>query len=156
MTGARPAEMVTHPLAVAALITLIVNDHLLKARFHHLLAGHLTGKLSDVAGLAVFPILVVGGIEVGRWMTRRPPPRRGPSHLVAALVTVVAFGAIQTVGPATEAYRHLAAVLIDGPVSVTADPTDLLTAPAALLGWLLVERDQRLTGHNFSRPVTVL
>ncbi|MDO3701188.1 hypothetical protein Q3W71_05775 [Micromonospora sp. C28SCA-DRY-2] len=43
-----------HPTTVAALVLLVVNDHLLKPAF----PGLLTGKLSDVAGLVLAPPLV--------------------------------------------------------------------------------------------------
>ncbi|GAA3121815.1 hypothetical protein GCM10020001_047700 [Nonomuraea salmonea] len=40
-----------HPVTVAGVLVLLVNDHLLKAAF----PGVVTGKLSDVAGLLVAP-----------------------------------------------------------------------------------------------------
>ncbi|MFG2044862.1 hypothetical protein [Dactylosporangium sp. NPDC048998] len=44
----------THPVTVGAVVLLLVNDHLLKAAC----PGPVTGKLSDVAGLAFTPALV--------------------------------------------------------------------------------------------------
>jgi hypothetical protein len=44
----------SHPLTVLALVTLVLNDHVLKAAF----PGWWTGKLSDVAGLVLAPPLV--------------------------------------------------------------------------------------------------
>lgn len=40
-----------HPVTLASLILLLINDHLLKAAY----PGPLTGKLSDVAGLVLLP-----------------------------------------------------------------------------------------------------
>ena len=70
-----PADALLHPLALAALVLLILNDHLLK----DLAPGPLTGKLSDVAGLVVLPLIILGAWELvmaslGRWF--RPMPTR--------------------------------------------------------------------------------
>lgn len=54
------------PAVVASLGTLVLNDHVLKGRW----PGWLTGKASDVAGLYAFPLVVVAGAEVARWMWR--------------------------------------------------------------------------------------
>ena len=40
-----------HPVALAAIAVLVVNDHVLKSAY----PGWLTGKLSDIAGLVFFP-----------------------------------------------------------------------------------------------------
>lgn len=48
--------VLAHPLWVACLLVLLVNDHILKGA--GLLPGWVTGKLSDLAGLFVAPALV--------------------------------------------------------------------------------------------------
>ncbi|MBX3130149.1 MAG: hypothetical protein KF718_25755 [Polyangiaceae bacterium] len=50
-----PGEL-SHPLALAAIALLALNDHVLKGA--GLLPAWLTGKLSDVAGLYLFPLLL--------------------------------------------------------------------------------------------------
>jgi hypothetical protein len=62
----RQVRTLTHPAFLAALLMLIVNDHLLKALY----ASWLTGKLSDFAGLFVFPVFLA---VVGKrwWNSRR-------------------------------------------------------------------------------------
>ena len=45
---------ILHPIFIICLLTLILNDFYLKASF----ANGLTGKLSDFAGLIVFPIFI--------------------------------------------------------------------------------------------------
>ena len=47
---ALPAGELFHPVTLAALALLVVNDRVLKGA----LPGAVTGKLSDVAGLASF------------------------------------------------------------------------------------------------------
>lgn len=82
-----PGDALLHPLVVVSVVVLIVNDHLLKA----ISPGVMTGKLSDVAGLAFFPLALVSAWEVlasalGRW--RSPTPT---SLLVATAATAGVF-----------------------------------------------------------------
>ena len=58
VTGGR----VLHPVVLTALAIWLLNDHVLKARW----PGAVTGKLSDVAGLVAFPVLLAAGIEVAK------------------------------------------------------------------------------------------
>ena len=78
------------PVAIAALALLVLNDHVLKAAARGTSFGVVTGKLSDVAGMVFFPILVVAGIELGRqWRRSFPGPTPSIAVAVAALVAVV-------------------------------------------------------------------
>lgn len=45
-------KILLSPLFLFSLIVLLLNDHYLKAQFHNF----LTGKLSDFAGLFIFPL----------------------------------------------------------------------------------------------------
>jgi hypothetical protein len=142
-----PADAFLHPLAVAALVLLILNDHLLK----DLAPGPLTGKLSDLAGLVVLPLLILGTWElvtatVGRW---RGPTR--PALIVAMALAGAAFAAIKLSGDGAEIYRvgmGLARWPIDavlaagggsppepGRVRLVQDASDLICLPALLLAW---------------------
>ena len=134
----------THPVAVLALAVWIVNDHLLKSAFHN----EVTGKLSDVASLIVFPLLVVTAYDLLH--------RAGTAHnrvlTLAAVATAMVMATINLFDVAAEAYRvGLAALQYPllaitrgelGPlhrVRLTMDPSDLLTLPAIAvplwLGW---------------------
>src|SRR5919108_3596562 len=55
-----PGDGLLHPLVLVALAALVVNDHLLKPTF----PGVVTGKLSDVAGLLLAPVVAVAAIEL--------------------------------------------------------------------------------------------
>nr|WP_157554078.1 hypothetical protein [Herbidospora sakaeratensis] len=103
------------PLTVLALVVLVVNDHVLK----HAWPGFVTGKLSDVAGLILFPALL--DLVVGR-------------AKFSIAVTGVAFTLVKTTATgawlASEAWTALW-----GPSRVLADPTDLLALPALGLAW---------------------
>ncbi len=155
-TDASPARPVAgdgllHPVPLAAIGLLLLNDHVLKAAF----PGLVTGKLSDFAGLAFFPLFLQAGWESlsglrGRWSG---PSRR--ALLLCTLATALVFALVKLWHPAGEAYRwglallqwpfrSLVALLAGGalpplsPVSLVRDPSDLVALPSVLLPLLLV------------------
>jgi hypothetical protein len=141
-----------HPAAWLALVLLVANDHWWK--WSH--PGVLTGKLSDVAGLVLFPLLLQAMGELAL-ATLGHPWRPSRSLLVAtALLTGVVFTLVQTSALAGDAYRYGLAVLqwparglaaVAGgasppalrPVHLVQDASDLLVLPAIgialLAGW---------------------
>lgn len=139
-----------HPAMLGALALLVVNDHLLKDLAAGTAFAVVTGKLSDVAGLAFFPVLLSSLIEVALAALGRP---WGPSWSLARMtvvVTAVSFALMKTWPPAAALYRevlatlqwpfHAVAALVDGrpvpgrlPVSFLVDPTDLLALPGVAL-----------------------
>ncbi len=146
MPEARPGDALLHPVPLAAIGVLLLNDHVLKAAY----PGLVTGKLSDVAGLVFFPLFLVSAFEVveARFVARWRPRR---SVLLAAVVaTAMVFSLVQIWAPATWLYRYgLGAlqwpfVAVAGgafrPVVVMADPTDLVTVPAVLVAWWIGRR----------------
>lgn len=137
-----------HPVSLAAIALLVVNDHVLKAAW----PGLVTGKLSDVAGLVFFPLLLAA---VAQQVRPALPLRR--TALMCALLTALVFAAIKLSPLAGDAYRAglgalqwplyalwalahdrgLPALLR---VALTPDPTDLLTLPAVLVAVWLAHR----------------
>jgi hypothetical protein len=117
-----------HPLAVAAIAVLVVNDHLLKDAY----PGWLTGKLSDLAGLVFFPLLVALVV-----------PMR-----VAVAATGVGFAAIKLWEPANalgevvlgavrwplDAVTTLSLPALTS-VDIVRDPTDLIALPSLAAAW---------------------
>ena len=94
-TSVRPHRaLVSRALPLACVAVLVLNDHVLKARF----PGFVTGKLSDFAGLLFFPLLLVDAIRLSF--------RREPRHALGAAcaATAIVFAAVKTWGPAHEAY----------------------------------------------------
>jgi hypothetical protein len=142
-----------HPVALAALLVLVLNDRVLKAAR----PGPVTGILSDLAGLIVAPLAVVAAWEVLLWASGR---WTGPSRRALAVAIVVfafAFAAVQVWPPATDAYRIGLAVLqwpfaavvaaAGGsalpevrPVVAVADLGDLLALPALAVTWWVGSR----------------
>ena len=126
-------------------MVLLLNDHWWKYAF----TSWWTGKLSDIAGLVLFPLVLQGSIEVLLWITRNhwAPSRSLLAGCVGA--TALVFSAIQIVPWAAQAYLRITASvhqfgwLLRGseaiPPHLTADPTDLLTLPALgitlWIGW---------------------
>ena len=151
--AARPGDGLLHPVALAALAVLIVNDQLLKAVW----PGVVTGKLSDIAGLVVAPLVLQALWEIGQWIAGRwGSPMR--SVLVVAIIAVgLGFAAVQVWDPASNAYewalgvaqwpfRAFASVLAGAPppsvtpVVATADAEDLLVLPALAVTWWVGRR----------------
>jgi hypothetical protein len=145
------------PIALAAIAVLVVNDHVLKAA----MPGVVTGKLSDVAGMVFFPLLLAAAAE-------HAGIRRGTRTIaIAAIATGLVFAAVKLVPVAGDAYRvGLAALqwpfralagVIDGSgvppvgrVHLTADASDLVALPALIVPLLVsrgvTEGDVRVRG----------
>lgn len=161
----RPAHPLLHPVSLAAIALLVVNDHVLKAAW----PGALTGKLSDLAGLAFFPLLLAAVAQ-----QVRPALRLRPTVAVCAMLTALVFAAIKVWPLAGDAYRVglgalqwpfralgslLAGHGVPGlaPVRLTPDVTDLLALPAVLIAvWLAARFSSDRTEKGAARRATQL
>lgn len=141
-----PADGLLHPVALVALATLVLNDHVLKA----IAPSPLTGILSDVAGMVLFPLVLQAAWEL---LSRGPRARSSLGAIgIACLATGIAFAAVELVPVAADAYRYgvgalqwpltalVAALGSDPipplrPVVAVADPFDLLALPALVVPW---------------------
>ena len=129
-----------HPIALGSIALLLINDHYLK--LHH--PSWVTGKLSDVAGLVFFPLLLAAIVRV-RVET-------------AAVATAIVFALVKTVPAATEIYRHglgLVQLAIGGdgtPVEAVTDPSDLLALPFVLLAIVIARRCEQLADDAPGQP----
>jgi hypothetical protein len=137
---------ISHPMGLVAIGALVVNDHLLKARW----PGFWTGKLSDAAGMVVFPLVLFAILE-----SFAPRRATGRALAVCAVLTATVFAAVKTWPAATHAFAatlgalqwpvqagHALAtggMLPDAmPVAAVTDPTDLVALPFAALVALAV------------------
>jgi hypothetical protein len=138
-------KVLLHPVALFALVVLVVNDHVLKAQF----PGVLTGKLSDVAGMIVAPLVLVA-------IVRAIAPVRGRSATVAwcaVFIVGAMFALAKTWEPATHAYETTLAfarlpfralfaaasgrALWDEHIVLVRDATDLIALPFGLVAvWI--------------------
>ncbi len=97
-----PGDLLLHPVALVALLVVLINDLVLKPYF----PGSVSGKLSDFAGPIYFPLLLVSLAEAARWAARRRPWELPPSATaVTALVVGIVFALAKLWGPAADMYR---------------------------------------------------
>jgi hypothetical protein len=145
-----PGGHLLHPVVLAAIVVFVINDHLLKPAH----AGWLTGKLSDVAGLIFFPVLLAAIAELVSPAARR----HGAAVLfLAVAVTGLTYVVMLVVPAGADGYRWLIGVLqwpfrigaalaagtpvpAIAPVRFVADATDLITLPALLVPLVLAIR----------------
>ncbi|WP_437964644.1 hypothetical protein WMF04_33805 [Sorangium sp. So ce260] len=127
----RPAPsrfaVLRHPLFLGALALLVVNDHLLKGA--GLLPGALTGKLSDVAGLVVAPVLAAALVNA----------RTSRGRALAFAAVVAPFAAIKLSAAAAQLLVGLVG-LAGIEWRIWQDPTDLAALVVLVPAWRLSAR----------------
>ena len=142
----RPGDCLRHPLVLLMLALWLLNDHVFKAMF----GNAFTGKLSDIAGLVVFPLIFVGAYEIVCGL-RRIQPKHARTILWAGLglsaalmiginlFDVCAQACRIGLGLMQWPFRSLWALSIMpvNQVSLTMDPSDLWTLPALLIPYVL-------------------
>jgi hypothetical protein len=150
-----PGALLLHPLALGALFVLLLNDQVLK----RVSPGALSGKLSDAAGMVLFPLVLhaiveLGAAKIGRALSERRSFRAllalvGATWVGFTLVEMTAFGDVLYrvgLGALQWPFRALlklasgAGVPSLRPVAATPDPTDLLTLPFGLLALAIARR----------------
>jgi hypothetical protein len=130
---ALPVAEFMHPVSLGALALLAVNDHLLKGA--GILPGWLTGKISDVAGVVFFPLLLTALLDTAIWAANRVVTALGfeprlrsaltvPRLLAACALTAGSLAAIKLSDAGVAAYQGVTGAF--GFTShVIQDPTDL-------------------------------
>jgi hypothetical protein len=155
--GARPAESVAmatvvrtgspvvagdallHPVAIAAVVLLVLNDHVLKGAY----PGPITGKVSDFAGLVFFPLALQAAWEFAWFRTATTRLASDRVLLTACVATGVVFTAAKTLPAANTAVSLALSNLqhwlwsLPGSVPVALDPTDLVALPALIVAFAL-------------------
>ena len=145
-------DLLLHPVVLLAILVWAVNDHVLKQAY----PGLVTGKLSDVTGVIVAPLIVVGFYELRPWGRCA-----GAAVIVASVAaTAVAFTLVELVPAAAGAYERGFGLLrwpFDAAVGLSAgdglvdpvrvqlwsDGADLLTLPFLAVPLLLGLRGNR-------------
>ncbi|XXT22827.1 hypothetical protein WME94_14875 [Sorangium sp. So ce429] len=122
----RPASsrfaVLRDPLFLGALALLVVNDHLLKGA--GLLPGALTGKLSDLAGLVVAPVLAAALVNA----------RTSRGRTLAFAAVVAPFAAIKLSAAAAQLLVGLVG-LAGIKWRIWQDPTDLAALVVLVPAW---------------------
>ncbi|MGC0362155.1 hypothetical protein ABH922_000139 [Rhodococcus sp. 27YEA15] len=144
----RPGDLLLSPWALASVGVLLLNDHVLKGVYGNV----LTGKLSDVAGVFVFPFLMLSILEIS---TRSIVGRAAIVWSIA--VTGAGFAAVKLVPVVGDAYEYAIGVLryvlagFSGdltPILVYRDVTDLWVLPVLAGSALVISR------RRFRAPVS--
>ncbi len=161
ISGSSPAgNCMRHPVVVAMLALWILNDHVLKDLF----GNAWTGKLSDVAGLVVFPLIPLAVYQVGCAWRKALPRYEAQVFYGGLLATLVLFVSINlsvacsdlccsALAVAQWPLRALvSAAMGEGligmvPVVATPDPTDLLTLPALAIPFALGRKFRWAVSH---------
>lgn len=154
----RAGDGMLHPVPLSALALLVLNDHVLKA---HAVAGTafavVTGKLSDVAGMVFFPLLLVALCEATLALLHRFHRPSRTALTVAVVAVGVVFALTKTWTPAAELYRIVWGALqwpVFAVVSVTRgeempvlhrvrhvmDATDIVALPALVVAYVVGAR----------------
>jgi hypothetical protein len=134
---ALPVSELLAPVPLAAALVLAGNDWLLKPSAA---PGWLTGKLSDVAGLAVAPLIATAVLDLVLYAAFRLGARVDFTlrawKLAAAIAVVGAGFAATKLSPAAAAAVAAALAAVTGRAAIVADPTDLFALPAlAVAAW---------------------
>lgn len=121
-----------HPLWLLSLALLVLNDHLFK--HEPLLAGTLTGKLSDFAGLVVAPPLLAALVRA----------RSARAQALCLALVGAGFAAIKVSSPCARALEGVLGA-IGIPSRIWVDATDLVALPSLLLAQRIMQRGEPLT-----------
>lgn len=136
-------ESLLHPLCIASVAVLIVNDHC----FKHAMPGVITGKLSDFAGLVFFPHLLVSLGQCVAAALGRPlrPTTRSFALILSAVGAVFVAIKVSTLGDRwyeqtlTVLYQVVGSLHDDARSTVfaknTADATDIIAISALIASY---------------------
>lgn len=127
----RALRAAAHPAILAAIVFMLINDHLLRWMY----PSWWTGKLGDAAWLFFMPFAIAPLLA---WVLPAAFPRRDAwVGGVACLLVGSIFAAIKTLPSAHAAFQTLFVAIFGWESIVLRDPTDLLTLPALWLAWRL-------------------
>jgi hypothetical protein len=138
---ALPAGELLDPLALGAVLLLVVNDWVLK----RWAPSPVTGKLSDLAGLVAAPLIATAAFDTALWVAARlglPVDfslRRW--KLAAAVAAVGGLFAAAKLSPAVAGGLERAAAAVGLAWRITPDPGDLAALPALALAVWLARRE---------------
>lgn len=94
-----PGDFLLHPISLGAITVLIVNDWYIKRYW----PGFVAGKLSDLAGLIFFPLLLVALAEFAALLFHRPWRASRSTFIFVAVVVAVVFASTKAIEPVRNA-----------------------------------------------------
>ena len=142
-------RLFTHPLVIASIGLLLLNDHLLKS----LIPSVITGKLSDFAGLLFFPFLLI--ISFGWLLDKLHVPVR-LTAVLAFILTGITFTLIKTSPFFNQLTRDSVATLVGYPVQILLDVTDLVALLSLVPAWFLWRKAEGERPFPFPNRLTFI
>ncbi len=145
----QPGALLVRPAPLVALTLVVVNDHLLKAVW----PGLVTGKLSDLAGAFLLPVLI---LAVGEMLASRRRQRLASTRTTTAvcLAECAGLGLVKIWPAASRGYGTIVGLarypLLHrvSRVQVATDPTDLVALVSVALAWCYVCGSGRRPGSR--------
>ena len=147
---ALPIGEALHPVTLAAVALLLLNDWVLKARFR---GSFVTGKLSDIAGLIFAPVVLSAAIGMVLWGAKklgaRGDPRSGSTltHrrlILCCAATALGFAVVKLYPPVGD----VVARMIGHGASFYPDWTDVLCTPCVLIAYWIGRDELDLLGRS--------
>lgn len=129
-------------MVLAAVLVLVVNDWVLKARF----AGAITGKLSDIAGLIFAPCVLSAAIGLVLHLLGRDGRVTRARAAACTLATGAGFAAVKLSATAA-AWLAGALSRLGRPAAIALDRTDLFALPALAVAWWVFRDELRRNGR---------
>lgn len=137
----------SRPMSVLGLVLLLLNDHVLKPAW----PGQATGKLSDAAGMLLFPPMVAVLMAL-----MLPMVRPETLAVVALCLTGCGFALTKFFWYGAE-LASAALTVVSGPSVVRADPSDLVVLPVLWLSWrAFLRASARSFPQHRVRPVRLV
>ena len=143
----QPGDCIRHPISLFMLLLWILNDHLFKSMW----GNAITGKLSDIAGLVVFPLMLVATYELSCAFRRQAGTHLhlvlwlslGFSALIMMMINISDWGAHLCrvgLGLLQWPFRCLwsSSIVPVHQVHLTMDPTDLYTLGVLVIPYAIV------------------
>lgn len=122
---------IAHPLSIASILFLILNDHVLKPLY----ASWWMGKLSDFTGLFFFPFVLSAFLSVPLEFFLRP---RNIIRL-SFIITAVWFVGIKTLPWVNDFTENGIGIIIGHPTFIALDPSDIIALSVLWPAWKLSE-----------------
>ncbi|MEW6028058.1 MAG: hypothetical protein ACOYZ8_14945 [Chloroflexota bacterium] len=135
-----------HPLTLASIVILLLNDHVLKIHT----PSWLTGKLSDFAGLFFFPFIVAAGLSLV--LSKFDISSQHIGKIAFGFVAVW-FVLLKTVPLINSLTAQFASLFIGSPTRLVLDITDLLALTVLFPAWKLWNQSQRIKSTRFAYVV---
>jgi len=140
-----PIGEALHPVTLAAVALLLLNDWVLKPRFR---GSFVTGKLSDVAGLVFAPVVLSAAIGLALRVLGRPGYLSHRRLVLCCAATALGFAVVKLYAPIGD----IVARMIGHGASFYPDWTDVLCTPCVLIAYWIGRDELRLLASPTAPP----